>query len=60
MDFFHISDHDLECYYLGIISEEHDLAPLEEHILACASCAAKAEAIQDYVDLMRIALLRCS
>ena len=53
----HISDHDLERYYLGMVTEEQELAPLEEHILACASCAERAEATQDYVDIMRVALL---
>jgi hypothetical protein len=31
----HISDHDLERYYLGMVTEEEELAPLEE-----TSCAA--------------------
>ena len=53
----HISDHDLERYYLGMVIEELELAPLEEHILACASCAERADATQDYLDIMRVALL---
>jgi hypothetical protein len=58
MDWIHISDHDLERYYLGMVTAEEDLAPLEEHILACGTSAERAEAAQDYVDTMRVALLK--
>lgn len=54
----HISDHDLERYYLGMVTAEEELAPLEEHLLACSSCVARAEETQDYVDDVRIAALR--
>lgn len=30
----HISQHDLKRYHLGMVVEESELAPLEEHILA--------------------------
>ena len=53
----HISDDDLERYYLGMITQEAELAPLEEHILGCPLCAERAEEAQDYVDIMRAALL---
>ena len=53
----HISDHDLERYYLGMVTEEDELAPLEEHILCCPVCAERAEETQDYVDAMRVALM---
>jgi hypothetical protein len=53
----HISDHDLERYYLGMVLEEVELAPLEEHLLCCSWCTERAEDIQDYVDAIRIALL---
>ena len=49
----HITDHDLERYHLGMIVEETELAPLEEHLLACSACAARAEATADYIDLIR-------
>ena len=52
----HISDHGLERYYLGMVTVEEELAPLEEHILACSWCAERAEEMQDYVDVMRVAL----
>ena len=53
----HISDHDLERYYLGMVTDEAELAILEEHILACASCAERADEAQDYVDAMRAAAI---
>jgi hypothetical protein len=39
----HISDKDLERYYLGMVTDESELAPLEEHLLACSSCAERVE-----------------
>jgi hypothetical protein len=46
----HISDHHLERYYLGLVTEEEELAPLEEHLLWCPWCLERAEQTQDYVD----------
>ena len=57
MGWNHISDHDLERYYLGMVTTESELAPLEEHILACPWCVGRAEAIQDYVDAIRAAAI---
>jgi hypothetical protein len=51
----HISDYDLERYYLGMVTEENELAVLEEHLLWCTSCVERAEETQDYVDAMRVA-----
>ena len=53
MPWTHISDDDLERYYLGMVTAESELAPLEEHIMACRWCASRAEATQDYVDAIR-------
>jgi AraC-like DNA-binding protein len=57
MTWIHISDNDLERYYLGMVKGEEELAPLEEHIMACPFCAERAEAAQDYVDALRVAIL---
>jgi hypothetical protein len=38
-----ISDEDLERYYLNMVTDESELAPLEEHLLACQSCVRRAE-----------------
>jgi hypothetical protein len=53
----HISDDDLERYYLGMIEDEAELAPLEEHLLGCSECVDRAEEAQDYVDAMRAAVI---
>ena len=53
----HISDHDLERYYLGMVTDEAESAPLEEHLLWCYKCVERAEQTQDYVDAMRRAIL---
>jgi hypothetical protein len=53
----HISDHDLERYYLGMVTDEKELAPLEEHLLWCSWCVERAEQTQDWVDAMRVGLL---
>ncbi len=55
----HISDDDLERYYLGMITEEAELAPLEEHLLGCGECVERAKAAEDHVDLMRAVILEC-
>jgi hypothetical protein len=53
----HITDEDLERYYLGMIKDEAELAPLEEHLLACAACVERAEEVAAYVDTLRAALI---
>ena len=40
-----------------MITTEDELAPLEEHVLACARCTGRAEETQDYVDPMPAALM---
>src|SRR5579864_9601126 len=45
----HIDEHDLERYHLGMIEDEAELAPFEEHLLACAECAERAEEAAGYV-----------
>ena len=47
------SDDDLERYCLGMILDESKLAPLEEHLLACANCAGRADETQRYVNAIR-------
>jgi hypothetical protein len=57
-DMEHISDEDLERYYLGMVKDETELAPLEEHLLWCHGCIDRAEVSERFVDAMRVALLR--
>lgn len=53
----HVSDEILERYYLGLVTDESELGPLQEHLLACSSCVKRAETAQDYVDAMRAAII---
>jgi hypothetical protein len=54
----HISDHDLERHYLGMVTVEADLALIEEHLLWCSQCATRAEKSDAYVDAMRVGMLQ--
>ncbi len=51
----HISDHDLERYYLGMVTDEGELAELEAHLLRCPPCVEQREETKDYVDAIRVA-----
>lgn len=51
----HIDDHDLERYHLGMVEDEAELGPLEEHLLWCGGCVERAEAVAQYVDVVRAA-----
>jgi len=53
----HISDDDLERYYLGMLSTTSKLAAMEEHLLVCPDCVVRAEEMQDYVDAIRAAII---
>ena len=53
----HISDHDLERYYLGMVTADEELAPLEEHLLWCHPCIERAQEAENYVDLVRASLI---
>ena len=50
----HLSDHDLERYTLGMVKDDSELAPVQEHILACGWCAERADEVQNYMDAMRV------
>lgn len=57
MPWQHIADENLERYYLGMVKDEAELAPLEEHLLACPQCVERAEEAADYVDAMRAGII---
>jgi hypothetical protein len=57
IDMDHISDQDLERYHLGMVVDEAELAPLEEHLLACPECVERAEQTAVYVDTLRAAII---
>ena len=54
----HISDHDLERYHLGMVKNEAELAPLEEHLLWCPTCVKRAEEAAEYVNALRVAIIK--
>lgn len=54
----HISDDDLERYYLGLMTGESELTLIEEHLLCCAACVYRMEEMQDYIDAIRAGLIR--
>jgi len=54
----HTSDHDLERYCLGMVTDESELTELQEHLLWCPHCVERAEETRDYVDAMRVACIR--
>ncbi len=39
----HISNHGLECYHLGMVTDEAEIAAIEEHLLWCHICVNRAE-----------------
>jgi len=53
----HVSDTDLERYYLGMTAEGPELAVLDEHLLGCGYCTDRAQEAQEYVDKMREAII---
>ena len=56
MSEFHVSDYNLERYYLGMITADLELAGIEEHLLSCAACVERAEHIELFVDGLRSVL----
>ncbi|MEJ5367235.1 MAG: hypothetical protein WHT08_02880 [Bryobacteraceae bacterium] len=53
----HISDEDLELYCLGRATNRQ-LAPIEQHLLACPDCLRRVEAMLADIDTLREALRR--
>jgi hypothetical protein len=55
----HLSDEDLERYYLGMVADDStDSARIEEHLLWCQECLDRCIATELYIDQLRITLLR--
>ncbi len=57
VDGTHISTHDAERYYLGMVTQEEHLAVLEEHLLWCPGCLDLVQETEVYVDTIRVGLL---
>jgi hypothetical protein len=56
----HLSDTDLECYYLGMTPDGPELVALEEHLLICGECVDRAQETQDYVDAIQAGIIQGS
>ena len=55
----HVTDHDLERFYLGMVPDgSPEEQAIEEHLLWCRECVARAEASDGYVDAIRAATIR--
>ena len=54
----HFADHDLERYYLGMVPDDSpEEQAIEEHLLWCQECIARAEEGDRYVDAIRAAVI---
>jgi hypothetical protein len=54
----HLSEHDLERYHLGMVTDENELAALEEHYLSSPDCAKRAAESATYVDAVRAGIVK--
>ncbi len=48
----HVSDHDLERLFLGLIASHQEQDQIRAHISICHLCTVKAEWTEDYVRKM--------
>jgi hypothetical protein len=53
----HLTEHDLERYTPGMVTDPQELAALEEHYLGCPVCAELAQRTEEYVIALRRALI---
>jgi len=53
----HISDNDLERYCLGMLVKDAGLVRVEEHLLVCYGCTARAAEMRAYIDAVRVAII---
>jgi hypothetical protein len=54
----HFADHDLERYYLGMVPDDSpEEQAIEEHLLWCQECIARAGESDRYVDAIRAAVI---
>jgi hypothetical protein len=57
----HVTDHDMERHYLGMVPDgSPEERAIEEHLLWCRECVARAEESDHYVDGIRAAIIRGS
>ena len=57
----HLTDDELERYYLGMIADDSpEQIRIEEHLLWCHDCQDRSIESREYVDVIRAALVRRS
>ena len=56
-DLDRLSDDDLEQQYLGMIPRGPKLTSMEEHLLWCYQCIERAHETENYVDVVRAAIV---
>ncbi len=54
----HLTDTDLERYYLSVIRQGPEMDALEEPLLGCPECLWRSAETQDYVNVIRAAIIR--
>ena len=52
-----IDEHDLDRYILGIVTDEAELAGIEEHLLWCEECVREAEKAVAYAEAIRAGII---
>lgn len=53
----HITNHDLELYYLGMLRSSTSVMRLQEHLATCPQCVRRAITTADYIESMQRALI---
>ena len=52
---FHISDDDLERYWLHMVPDGPEIDLIQKHLLECQQCLDRAREARDYVKAMKAA-----
>jgi hypothetical protein len=55
-DHIHISDDELEAYYMGT-APESELVRIVEHLVWCSNCLRRLDFTEGYIDAMRQATI---
>ena len=55
-DTSHISDDELEAYYMGTVAES-ELVRIVEHLVWCTNCLRRLDFTEGYIDAMRRATI---
>ena len=53
----HLSEHDLERYHLGMVTDKREKERIEDHIMFLPSLRFRAEERAEYMDVIRAAII---